>query len=96
MCAIAGPEYSPDAVRLIDDQTFETIHRHELDQDERCVALISTTLADDLETYYIVGTAYEYENDLEPSKVSGPQPVTRGFRRADYMHVAWSRFLVDC
>ena len=53
----------------MDDQSYETLHRHELDADERCLSLISATLADDTNTYYIAGTAYEVASEPEPTKV---------------------------
>lgn len=58
-----------DAVRLLDDQTYETIHRHELDTDERGTALASMSFGDDPAVYYVLGTAYELPSEPEPTRV---------------------------
>ena len=65
----AGMDAGLDAVRLIDDQTYETLHRHELEADERGTALASVSFADDPEVYYVLGTAYELPNEPEPTRV---------------------------
>ncbi|KAK9843115.1 hypothetical protein WJX74_007214 [Apatococcus lobatus] len=56
-----------DALRLMDDQTFEVMDSHDLKPDEWVFSLATMTLGDTPQ-YYILGTAYVLENELEPSK----------------------------
>ena len=58
-----------DQLRLIDDQTFETLEVMPLQRYEMACFCISTTLSDDPTPYYIVGTAYAIPDEQEPSKV---------------------------
>ena len=64
-----GMDTGLDAVRLIDDQTYETLHRFELEADERGTALTSASFADEPAMYYVLGTAYELANEPEPTRV---------------------------
>ena len=57
-----------DCVRLLDDATFETTSRYEVDANEACWSVSSGQLGDDPATYYCVGTAYE-DDEAEPKKV---------------------------
>ena len=52
----------------MDDQTFEVMDSHDLKPDEWVFSLATMTLGD-TPPYYILGTAYVLENELEPSKV---------------------------
>ena len=67
----------PDAVRLLDDQTYETLDRFQLDASELACSVASTAFADDPAPYYVVGTALAHPDESEPSKVRA-----RLFRRA--------------
>lgn len=72
----------PDCVRLLDDQTFETLDRHQLDNMEVCCSISSMAMADDPALYYVVGTAISIPEEPEPSKVcyrNQPSLLTRTF-----------------
>ena len=57
-------------MRLIDDQTFETVDVLPLHRYEMACSCTSLTLADDPNPYYVVGTAYAIPDEQEPTKVS--------------------------
>ena len=57
-------------MRLIDDQTFETVDVLPLHRHEMACSCVSLTLADDPNPYYVVGTAYAIPDEQEPTKVS--------------------------
>ncbi len=66
-----------DALRLMDDQTFELMDSFDLGPDEWIFSLADMTLGGSPPSYYVMGTAYVLENELEPTKVdlpSCPQP----------------------
>lgn len=56
-------------MRLIDDQTFETVDVLPLHRHEMACSCVSLTLADDHNPYYVVGTAYAIPDEQEPTKV---------------------------
>ena len=56
-------------MRLIDDQTFETVDVLPLHRYEMACSCTSLTLADDPSPYYVVGTAYAIPDEQEPTKV---------------------------
>ena len=56
-------------MRLIDDQTFETVDVLPLHRHEMACSCTSLTLADDPNPYYVVGTAYAIPDEQEPTKV---------------------------
>ncbi|KAF6166099.1 hypothetical protein GIB67_023809 [Kingdonia uniflora] len=55
-------------VRLLDDQTFEIISSYPLDTYESACSILSCSFADDINTYYCVGTAYVLPDESEPNK----------------------------
>eukprot|EP00891_Asterochloris_glomerata_P001303 jgi/Astpho2/1303/fgenesh1_pm.00024_%23_4_t len=57
-----------DALRLVDDQTFETLDRFTLDAYELTCSLTSLQFAEDPKWYYVMGTAYAHPDEDEPSK----------------------------
>ncbi len=59
----------PDSVRLLDDQTFETLDRFGLETNEVCCAAASMSFSDDPCPYYVVGTAITVAEEPEPTKV---------------------------
>ena len=69
-CVIAGNGVSQEQIRLIDDQTFETLDVLSLHRYEMACSCTSITLADDPSPYYVVGTAYAIPEEQEPTKVS--------------------------
>lgn len=52
---------------IIDRTTFEVLHAHQFMVNEQAISLISAQLGDDPNHYYIVGTAFYINEDLEPS-----------------------------
>ena len=68
-CGLAGAD-GRDALRLVDDQTFETLDRFTLDAYELTCSLTSLQFAEDPKWYYVMGTAYAHPDEDEPSKVS--------------------------
>ena len=65
----AGDGTGQDQLRLIDDQTFETLDVMPLQRYEMACSCLSLSFADDPAPYYIVGTAYAIPDEQEPSKV---------------------------
>ena len=59
-----------DCVRLLDDQTFETLDRHVLGGCELACSISSISFANDPAVYYVVGTAVAVPEEPEPTKVS--------------------------
>lgn len=56
-------------VRLIDDQTFETLHKFQLDAYEHACTIVSTSFEkDEKHWYYLVGTAYAPPDEVEPTR----------------------------
>jgi DNA damage-binding protein 1 len=56
-------------VRLIDDQTFETLAKFQLDVYEQNCSIVSCTFEkDEKHCYYLVGTAYAPPDEVEPNK----------------------------
>lgn len=59
----------PDSVRLLDDQTFETVDRYGLEPTEVCCSIASMSFAEDPASYYVIGTALTVAEEPEPTKV---------------------------
>ncbi|CAA6668092.1 unnamed protein product [Spirodela intermedia] len=55
-------------VRLLDDQTFDSMSTYALDSYEYGCSILSCSFADDTNTYYCVGTAYVLPEENEPNK----------------------------
>ena len=56
-------------IRLLDDQTFESISTYALDTYEYGCSILSCSFSDDSNVYYCVGTAYVMPEENEPTKV---------------------------
>lgn len=67
--ALLGLADHVDSVRLIDDQTFETLDVFKLGADEMVCSVFSGNLANETMEYYFVGTAFTPPREPEPSKV---------------------------
>ena len=68
--ALAGmDDAGPDCVRLLDDQTFETLDRFGLEANEVGCAIASMSFSDDPTAYYVAGTAIVIAEEPEPTKV---------------------------
>lgn len=63
-----GEEGGSSVVRLLDDQTFDTLCAHSLDAYESVCSLISASFADDETPYFIVGTAFAMPDEPEPTR----------------------------
>ncbi|XP_074660868.1 DNA damage-binding protein 1-like [Tubulanus polymorphus] len=63
---VYGDEVDVHSLLVLDQHTFEVLHAHQLMNNEFAVSLISTKMADDPMTYYIVGTAMVYPEEAEP------------------------------
>uniref|UniRef100_A0A6M2DKV7 Putative splicing factor 3b subunit 3 n=1 Tax=Xenopsylla cheopis TaxID=163159 RepID=A0A6M2DKV7_XENCH len=61
-----GQEVEINNLLILDQNTFEVLHAQQLMQTESALSLISTTLGDDPNTYFIVGTALVNPEDSEP------------------------------
>ena len=61
----AALEYS---LRLLDDQTFDTLCSYPLAPEEHVQALLSLSFPEDPKTYYIAGTAFVSATESEPSR----------------------------
>lgn len=59
-----------DAVRLLDDVTFETLDRFEFAEYEMCTRVGSMSFDDDKNVYYVASTAIAVPEEQEPSKAS--------------------------
>ena len=70
--AVAIAAGKRDGIRLLDDTTFETTTRYELEANEGVTAVSSGSLADDPAAFYFVGTAVEEPDEQEPKAVSLP------------------------
>jgi len=57
-----------NALRLLDSQTFETLHRFEMDVNEVPCSVLSCAFTDDPLDYYCVGTAYMKPDEVEPNQ----------------------------
>lgn len=56
------------ALRLLDNQTFDTLHRFQLSQHEMVCSLMSCAFAEDPVEYFVVGTAYAIPEESEPNR----------------------------
>lgn len=63
-----GAAAAPDAVRLFDDATFETLDRVTLDDAEVACSIASLAFEGDETPYYVVGTAYSHPDEPEPTR----------------------------
>ncbi|XP_041365594.1 DNA damage-binding protein 1-like isoform X2 [Gigantopelta aegis] len=61
-----GDEVEVHSLLVIDQHTFEVLHAHQLMLNECATSLISAKLADDPNSYYIVGTAIVHPDEAEP------------------------------
>ena len=61
-----------DTVRLMDDQTFETMDAFSLDPSEVGCSVCTISFADDPAEYFAVGTAYVLPEEAEPTKARPP------------------------
>ena len=66
----AASQEPTDSLRLLDDQTYETLDVFKLNVHEMACSIGSLKLSDDSAEYFAVGTAYTLPDELEPSKVS--------------------------
>jgi len=58
-----------DSLRLLDDQTFETLDVFKLESHETPCSLSTMQFANHTENYYAVGTAFVLPEESEPRKV---------------------------
>ena len=63
-----GDEGGSSVVRLLDDQTFDTLSAYSLDAFESVCSVISASFADDETAYYVVGTAFALPDEPEPTR----------------------------
>jgi DNA damage-binding protein 1 len=63
-----GDEASTSVVRLLDDQTFDTLSAYSLDSNETVGSVLSASFADDDKSYYVVGTAFALPDEPEPTR----------------------------
>lgn len=63
-----GDQGELNFVRLIDDQSFETMHRYALDTYEHACSIVSCAFGKDDAEYYVCGTAYAPPDQVEPNK----------------------------
>ena len=61
-------EAGTSVVRLLDDQTFDTLSAHPLQAFESVCSVISTAFADDARPYFVVGTAFALPDEPEPTR----------------------------
>lgn len=61
-------ESGPDSIRLLDDQTFETLARTELRPHEMALSLCSISLGEGDAVYYVLGTAFAPPDEPEPKE----------------------------
>eukprot|EP00898_Chlorokybus_atmophyticus_P002114 jgi/Chlat1/2903/Chrsp2S04662 len=76
--AVATIKYTPNGtncddtetcyIRLIDDQTFETLMAYQLEPFEQACSIITANFTDDSTSYFCVGTAYALPDEVEPTK----------------------------
>lgn len=57
-----------DSLRLLDDQTFETLDVFKLEHQEMACSVSTLQFANDPSHYYAVGTAFVLPDEHEPSK----------------------------
>ena len=65
----AGIQDPTESIRLLDDQTFETLDTFKLKQHEMPISISSMVLSDDNVEYFAVGIALVLPEEMEPSKV---------------------------
>ncbi|GIY45148.1 hypothetical protein CEXT_80492 [Caerostris extrusa] len=63
-----GQEVDVYNLLIIDQHTFEVLHAHQFLQNEYAVSLVSTKLGEDMNTYYVVGTAIINNDEPEPKQ----------------------------
>ncbi|VEN37337.1 unnamed protein product [Callosobruchus maculatus] len=68
----AAPDYGQEVeihnLLIIDQNTFEVLHAHQLMQQEYAMSLVSCTLGNDPNAYFIVGTANVNPEESEPKQ----------------------------
>lgn len=58
------------SILLLDSNTFEILHSHELEGSEMAMSLASCQLGNDNQPYYVVGTAVIMSDETESKMVS--------------------------
>lgn len=58
------------SVLLLDSNTFEILHSHELEGSEMAMSLASCQLGNDSQPYFVVGTAVMMSDETESKMVS--------------------------
>ena len=76
---VGGEDMEGSCVRLLDDATFETADRYQLEPYEQACAAASMSFAEDTASYYAIGTAFAIPEETEPTKVSPSQPMYAPF-----------------
>lgn len=64
-----GHEVEIHNLLIIDQNTFEVLHAHQLMQSEYALSLISAKLGDDPNTYFVVGTGLVNPDEPEPKVI---------------------------
>ncbi|KAL9892987.1 DNA damage-binding protein pic [Glossina fuscipes fuscipes] len=62
-----GQELEMNNLLIIDQNTFEVLHAHQFMPSENIISLMSATLGEDPNTYYVVCTALVYADEPEPN-----------------------------
>uniref|UniRef100_A0A1I7XBW2 DNA damage-binding protein 1 n=1 Tax=Heterorhabditis bacteriophora TaxID=37862 RepID=A0A1I7XBW2_HETBA len=57
------------SIVILDQNTFEILHSHELGPNEHALSIFSTRLGEDPTVYFVVGTAMVYSDETEPKAV---------------------------
>ena len=63
-----GEEGGTSVVRLLDDQTFDTVSAYSLDTYESVCSVASVSFGDDEKPFYVVGTAFAMPDEPEPTR----------------------------
>lgn len=58
------------SILLMDSNTFEILHSHELEGNEMAMSLTSCKLGNDIQPYFVVGTAVIMSDETESKMVS--------------------------
>jgi DNA damage-binding protein 1 len=63
-----GVEVEVHSFIVVDQNTFEVLHSHQMLPTEYCLSLISTKLGDDSQSYFVIGTALVNPEESEPKQ----------------------------
>ncbi|KAG8190009.1 hypothetical protein JTE90_000108 [Oedothorax gibbosus] len=63
-----GQEVDVHSLLIIDQHTFEVLHSHQFLPNEFAISIISTTLGEDKNAYFVVGTAIVNSDESEPKQ----------------------------